>query len=582
MTEFDEESYLDSLLESIGDVEDIVSTKKIGVEKMLEEMNKEPEPEPESEPELEPEPVSVSEPESEPVRESEIRVKQEVEESQPVIDPSMEPFSTEEINALLGNNSGESDMVPDFGEPELSESDLQRLADMDLDDIISRAKSDSVSIDELFDESDESLDFDDNISFISDDVHDADKNISSSIDNSVTDVSSSNVSIDRKAVNKLKKKEKKNGLLAVLKNIFFEDQDSDFDELSGLDDISKEDSDKKKKADKKKEKESSPKSKSNKKEKKKSEKTDKSKAVKKDIEDNTSQEPAVEEKPVDENQKLIEEVFGDKDTLDENIAPKKGLIAKIKYRLQQFKAKNAEEERLEEEAEERDIEEKKKQKEEKKAELAAKKEEAKKEKEAKPKKEKKPKPKKEKVKKEKKPKPEPKPGDILKIKPKSLLMFILLIAGICVLITVFNSVLTSSGASSRARAYYESGNYNKAYQELVGQNINKADKSIYEKSSVVMYVQRQYESFTNYLELNMYTEAINALVKGLDRYDTYYRQAQELGITEKLDEQKKNIYDAFLSSFNISQADADKLLEESRQDFTQYYVKIDKMGKAMK
>ena len=161
-------------------------------------------------------------------------------------------------------------------------------------------------------------------------------------------------------------------------------------------------------------------------------------------------------------------------------------------------------------------------------------------------------------------------------------MFILLIAGICVLVTVFNSVLTSSGASSRARAYYESGNYNKAYQELVGQSINKADKSIYEKSSVVMYVQRQYESYTNYLELNMYTEAINALVKGLDRYDTYYRQAQELGITEELDELKKNIYDAFLSSFNISQSDADKLLEESRQDFTQYYIKIDKMGKAMK
>ena len=565
MTEFDEESYLDSLLESIGDVEDIVSTKKIGVEKMLEEMNQESEPE------------TVPESESDSVLESEILVKQEVEESQPVIDPSTEAFSTEEINALLGNNSGESDMVPDFGESELSESDLQRLADMNLDDIISRAKSDSVSIDELFDEPDESLDFDDNISFISDDVHDVEKKESSAIDNSDTDVSSSNASIDRETVNKLKKKEKKNGLLSILKNIFFEDQDSDFNELSGLYDTFKEDSEKKK------EKVSSRKPKSNKKEKKKKlEKTDKSKAVKKDIEDNTSQESAVEEKPVDENQKLIEEVFGDKDTLDENIAPKKGLIAKIKYRLQQFKAKNIEEERLEEEAEERDIEERKKQKEEKKAELAAKKEEAKKAKEAKPKKEKKPKPKKEKVKKEKKPKPEPKPGDILKIKPKSFLMFILLIAGICVLVTVFNSVLTSSGASSRARAYYESGNYNKAYQELVGQNINKADKSIYEKSSVVMYVQRQYESYTNYLELNMYTEAINALVKGLDRYDTYYRQAQELGITEELDELKKNIYDAFLSSFNISQSDADKLLEESRQDFTQYYIKIDKMGKAMK
>ena len=36
MAELDEESYLDSLLGSIGDVEDIVTTKEIGVEKILE------------------------------------------------------------------------------------------------------------------------------------------------------------------------------------------------------------------------------------------------------------------------------------------------------------------------------------------------------------------------------------------------------------------------------------------------------------------------------------------------------------------------------------------------------------------
>ena len=43
-------------------------------------------------------------------------------------------------------------------------------------------------------------------------------------------------------------------------------------------------------------------------------------------------------------------MYGDKDNLDENIAPKKGLIAKLKYRIAQLKKKNAEEDKLEEEA----------------------------------------------------------------------------------------------------------------------------------------------------------------------------------------------------------------------------------------
>jgi hypothetical protein len=136
-------------------------------------------------------------------------------------------------------------------------------------------------------------------------------------------------------------------------------------------------------------------------------------------------------------------------------------------------------------------------------------------------------------------------------------------------------------ASSSARSNFELGSYNKAFQQLYGSNVSKADQSIYERSSVVMYVQRQYESYQNYMELGMYTEAINALVKGLDRYDTYYKRASDLGIADELDDQKSNIYAAFQASFNISQSEADQLLTEYNDNFTQYYVKIDKMGKAM-
>lgn len=562
MAELDEESYLDSLLGSIGDVEDIVTTKEIGVEKILEnQLSKEDNDNVIDEPE---------EKEDDKAEEPEVKEAESAETEQSM---DIDAISADELNSLLGkeaeapaadnNNeagdsateesavdeSGNSDK-PDFSEPELSESDMERLKDMDLDNIIEQVKTDSASDDDLFDTQPDSK------AEASSDKE-ADSQAAEQKE-PASDGSGENIEIDKSVEKKLKSKDKKDGVMSVLKSVFFENEDDEIAEaVNGKKESEEDGKDKKKK--------------------KKSKKKDKKASKAEEI---TDELLADEQKTVDENQQLIDEVFGDKETLDENVAPQKGFIAKIKYRLEQFKKKNAEEERLEEEAEQRDIEERKKKKEEDKAAKAAKKEEAKKEKEAKPKKE--PKPKKEKPKKEKKPKPEPKPEDILKIKPKSLIMFIFLIAGICVLAIAASTLISNNAASSSARGSYEVGSYDKAYEQLAGMNINKSDQSIYEKSSVVMYVQRQYESYQNYMEVNMYTEAINALVKGLERYNTYYNEAKQLGVDSALDEQKQQIYNAFNTSFNISQADADKLLQESQDDFTQYYVKIDKMGKAMK
>lgn len=564
MAELDEESYLDSLLGSIGDVEDIVTTKEIGVEKLLEnQLSKDSSDNVIDEPK---EKVS-EEKEADKVKESEVK---ETESKEPEQSMDIDAISADELNSLLGKETeapaadnteagdsavgksatDESDNSgkPDFSEPELSESDMERLKDMDLDNIIEQVKTDSASGDDIFDT--------DSKAEASSDKE-ADSQAAEQKE-PASDGSGENIEIDKSVEKKLKSKDKKDGVMSVLKSVFFENEDDEIAEAVNGKKESEEDGEDKKK-------------------KKKSKKKDKKASKAEEI---TDELLADEQKTVDENQQLIDEVFGDKETLDENVAPQKGFIAKIKYRLEQFKKKNAEEERLEEEAEQRDIEERKKKKEEDKAAKAAKKEEAKKEKEAKPKKE--PKPKKEKPKKEKKPKPAPKPEDILKIKPKSLIMFIFLIAGICVLTIAASTLISNNSASTAARGSYEVGSYDKAYEQLAGMNISKSDQSIYEKSSVVMYVQRQYESYQNYMEVNMYTEAINALVKGLERYNTYYNEAKQLGVDSALDEQKQQIYNAFNTSFNISQADADKLLQESQDNFTQYYIKIDKMGKAMK
>ena len=298
-------------------------------------------------------------------------------------------------------------------------------------------------------------------------------------------------------------------------------------------------------------------------------------------EDKSADKPEADNgEPKDENERIIEDVFGNKDTLDDSEAPKKGFFARFKYRLAQMKAKRIEEEKAEEEAERLDNEEKQKNKELKKAAATEKKEKkkqaAEQKKAAKPKKVKQPKPKK-----EKKPKEPPKPGDILKIKPLSLVMLVLFVAGVVVLISVLNSALYYNTNSSQAKTYYNNGEYDKAYSKLNGMKLNSNDKTLYEQASTIMYVKRQYDSYENYMSLNMKTEALDALIKGIDRYNTFRSTAQELGIDDKFKAEYQNIIDALQNTFKISEAQGISLADMSNSDFTNYYLKIKEYGKAV-
>ena len=243
-------------------------------------------------------------------------------------------------------------------------------------------------------------------------------------------------------------------------------------------------------------------------------------------------------------------------------------------------AKRIEEEKAEEEAERLDNEEKQKNKELKKAAATEKKEKkkqaAEQKKAAKPKKVKQSKPKK-----EKKPKEPPKPGDILKIKPLSLVMLVLFVAGVVVLISVLNSALYYNTNSSQAKTYYNNGEYDKAYSKLNGMKLNSNDKTLYEQASTIMYVKRQYDSYENYMSLNMKTEALDALIKGIDRYNTFRSTAQELGIDDKFKAEYQNIIDALQNTFKISEAQGISLADMSNSDFTNYYLKIKEYGKAV-
>ena len=478
---------------------------------------------------------------------------------------------TQKDEAAGSNLSKDDELVKDM---DLSDGEKDRLVNMNLDDLLNDVNTDAGSTNESGVSAVNDLLA--QINQGSDQADDkASDNIASDLaatgavegnkaDNS-SDITSAGVDAKKQLEEELKsvnKKKRKKGILSVIKDIFFESLDDETEEAADTLEKSGRAAKKEAKMAKKAAK---------------AYKNDKNKAT------DAEQVPAAKGK--DENELLIEEVFHGKDTLDDSAAPKKGLFAKIKYRMQQFKAKQAKAGEAEEQQEEIERQEKQQQVAAKKAKAAEKKQKAAEKKTAKKeaaKKAKAKKPKKEKKPKKPKVKQPPKPGDIIRFKPKSIIVFVMLIVGIVVLVQMFGYTINYSGNINLAKDYYANQEYDKAYNSLDGIKLSGDDETLYKQAKVVMYVQRQYESYLNYRKMNMNTEAINALIKGVDRYQTYRAEGKELGVDDKMKESYDKIINALKDTYKISETEAISLADMSNSDFVTYYYKIEAYGEAVK
>ena len=452
-------------------------------------------------------------------------VKDNVSEDDGLSEEEKDLKADEEIDKLLSetdldegmdlaSNDLANDLAGEFADGELSDNEIERLVNMDLDNIIEDATSDSMSVEELFAEDDEETREDD------DEAEDKKKEKKEKKKKEKkAKKSKDEVELDEL----IEETPKKPGFLAKLKDIFFESlEDEDLEE-----------------------------------------------------EDETR---GKSKRRTDENGRILDEIDGE---AGEDGAPKKGFFAKFKYRLEQWKKKQAEEEAQEEEQQAIADEEAKKAKEEKKAAAKEAKEAKKAAEKEKPKKEKKEKPKKEpKPKKPKKPKPEPKPEDILKIKPVSMIMFILFVAGVIVLLLVLINAVNYDYSSSTAKNYFNKGDYAAAYEALDGLSLNESDTTLYEQAKTILYVERQYEAYTLYLQMNDNTEALNSLIKGVIAYDKYCDAAGALGVSDEFEAAYEEILNALEDTFSIGENKAESLAEMYSSDFTEYYFVIIEYGKA--
>ena len=128
---------------------------------------------------------------------------------------------------------------------------------------------------------------------------------------------------------------------------------------------------------------------------------------------------------------------------------------------------------------------------------------------------------------------------------------------------------------NKAVDYFEMGKYTQAYQEAIGTNMSEKDKEEYDKIKVVMKVQQSLNAYQNYDRVSYYPEALDALLRGLKRYDANIDRGIELEVDSDMMSCRKQILTLLQADFNLSESDAYSILA---LDSEKYQKKVVELG----
>ncbi len=174
-------------------------------------------------------------------------------------------------------------------------------------------------------------------------------------------------------------------------------------------------------------------------------------------------------------------------------------------------------------------------------------------------KEKKP-PKPKKPKKEKKPKAEEPKVPEKRISRTKIVFVVLFCTSVAACIIVVNMFIPEYMQKQEARERYEEKQYEKVYDLLYGKELNEEESELLQKSNIILQVRAKLRSYENYSKLGMETEALNALLEGVERYQLFRAEAQQYGVSDEVDGVYAQILAQLSGNYGISEAAAMEIL----------------------
>jgi chemotaxis protein histidine kinase CheA len=161
------------------------------------------------------------------------------------------------------------------------------------------------------------------------------------------------------------------------------------------------------------------------------------------------------------------------------------------------------------------------------------------------------------------------------INKKLLVALSVMMISFGILIVFGTRAYTEALSVENATTNFERRRYTEAYNELYGASRNSKNKEIYDKVMTVMYVNKHLNTYNNFYSLELYPEALDSLIKGLQRYEQYIDRAIDLGVESDFNYIKDNILKELDGKFDVREEKAIKLSKvEDKIKYSKYVYSI--------
>ncbi|MDE7052743.1 MAG: hypothetical protein K2O92_07455 [Lachnospiraceae bacterium] len=148
----------------------------------------------------------------------------------------------------------------------------------------------------------------------------------------------------------------------------------------------------------------------------------------------------------------------------------------------------------------------------------------------------------------------------------------LLLAGVILGTNIFGY----SASKSEAERYFTLQKYSDAYNEARGTKMKEKDPELYDKIITVMKVQQSLDSYSSYSVMKYYPDALDSLLRGLQKYDENIDMALDLEIEGDMKVCKNRILSILKDEFSLSEQEAYDILSLDDEAYTRKVVGIAK------
>ncbi len=143
-----------------------------------------------------------------------------------------------------------------------------------------------------------------------------------------------------------------------------------------------------------------------------------------------------------------------------------------------------------------------------------------------------------------------------KLSKKKVIAVFAFCGTIAVCIVLLSSFLPNYTEMREAHVAYDHQDYAQVYELLYGKELDEQDEALFQRSNLILQMNRKLTSYENYVNLDMRLEALNALITGVERYQVVLPEAEAYNVAGEVSDIYAQILERLSADFGVSEADA--------------------------